>query len=540
MGAVAVRKNLRQQPDLLLKGGLLVDGTGEPPRSAHLLIRAGKIARISERPIRMTGLTMDCTGLVIAPGFIDAHSHLDAIALPRTHDELKPPLAAQGLTTAIGGACGIAAAGFREKTGFRSQMEAADQHGLPAPQWETVTELFDKLDSSGTAANIAILAGHGSARASIRGLTASPLHPYESRELLWLMESAMDQGARGVSLGLQQVPGMFARADELREIALLVKRKAKVLAVHLRAYSSRAPGVSPRGTREPRNLAALREALDLARQTGVRLQVSHMMFAGTGSWSTCESALQAIDRALADGVDVRFDIGPRTSCEISIQLLLPPWFLQKLPGGAWDEHEPLRRAAREMHRLERGAGIGPADVHLVHAGDQALAGHEGMTLADIARLMRMRPAAALVEIARRSAGRARLSMEKCGTQKLIDALARHPACLFAAGSPGGGSAGAFPRFLQIARDRHLMPLQEAVRRMSGATAERFGISDRGVLREKLAADIVVFDWENVADTTTADKPGAGPAGIEYVFINGRKVMSGGRRESALTAGIPLR
>ena len=318
----------------------------------------------------------------------------------------------------------------------------------------------------------------------------------------------MDQGARGVSLGLQYVPGTFARSEELREIALLVRRKGKVLAVHLRAFGSRAPGAPPRGAREPRNLAALREALDLARHRGPAPGLAPAL-RGHGRLAHLRERPPGHRPGPRRRRGRALRHGPRTNCETSIQLLLPPWFLQKLPG-AWDEHEPLRRAGRELHRLERGAGIGPADVHLVHAGDQALSAHEGMSLIDIARLMRMRPAAALVEIARRSAGRARLRVEKCGTQKLIDALARHPACLFAAGSPGGACAGAFPRFLQIARDRHLMPLQEAVRRMSGATAERFGITDRGVLKEKLAADIVVFDWEKVADTTTAEKPGAGP------------------------------
>ena len=238
-------KNQAQPPEVLLKGGLLVDGTGGPPRTAHLLIRAGRIHRISERSIRTTGLVIDCAGLVVAPGFIDAHSHLDAIALPRLRDELKQPLTAQGLTTAVAGNCGASAAGVREKSGFRSQMDGAASHGLPGPQWDTVGEMIEKLASSGTCANLALLAGHGTARASIRGLAPSPLHPYEGKELLWLLEHAMDQGARGVSLGLQQVPGMFARQEELKEVALLVRRKGKVLAVHLRAYSDPSPGPGP-------------------------------------------------------------------------------------------------------------------------------------------------------------------------------------------------------------------------------------------------------------------------------------------------------
>jgi N-acyl-D-amino-acid deacylase len=534
-----VKKIEKQPPDMLLKNGLVVDGTGSAPRSANLLIRAGRIHRISERPIRATGVAIECEGLIVAPGFIDPHSHLDAIALPKTCDELKYPIVAQGITTAVGGACGSSAAGFRRSSRFRAQVSSTLPCGAPVPPWETVEELVDKLSSSGACVNLALLAGHGSARASIRGLEPSPLHPYEAKELLWLLESALDQGARGVSLGLQQAPGMFARLDELKEIALLVRRKGKLLATHLRAYSARSPGVPSRPFGEPQNLAALREALDLARQTGVRLQISHLLFAGPRTWRTCEPALQAIDRAIGDGVDVRFDITPRARRDLPIGLLLPPWFIARLPGSL-DESGSLSRLAKELRRLERGLGLGANDVTLGAAGDDSLAEFEGMSLAEIARLLRMRPERALAEIARRSACRARIQIERCGTDKILDALARHPASLFSAGSPGSGSQGSFPRFLQIARDRRLLSLEETVRKMSGAAAERFGIVDRGLLKEKLAADIVVFDWQKVTDTTSAERPGAAPSGIEYVFINGRKIMSGGKRESPLTAGIPLR
>ncbi len=528
-----------QPPDMLLKNGLLVDGTGNAPRPANLLIRAGRIHRISERPIRTSGLAIECGGMIVAPGFIDAHSHIDAIALPKTCDELKHPLVAQGITTAVGGACGSSAAGFRRESGFRAQVRSTLPCEAPIPPWETVEELFDKLASSGACVNLALLAGHGSARASIRGLDPSPLHPYESKELLWLLESAMDQGARGVSLGLQQAPGMFARPDELKEVALLVRRKGKLLVVHLRAYSARAPGVPSRPLGEPQNLIALREALDLARRTGVRLQISHLLFAGPRTWRTCEPALQAIDRAIGDGVDVRFDVTPRARLELPVGLLLPPELVACLPRSL--EHGgSLGRLARELRRLERGLGLTANDITLSSAGSDELVEHEGASLAEIARLLRMRPASALAEIARRSACRARVQIERCGNDRILDALARHPACLFSAGSPGSGSQGSFPQFLALARDRRLASLEETVRKMSGATAERFGIGDRGLLKEKLAADIVVFDWERVADDAPANRASAAPPGIQYVFINGRKMMSGGKRESPLTAGVPLR
>jgi len=143
-----------------------------------------------------------------------------------------------------------------------------------------VEDYFANLSSSGASHNIALLAGHGTTRASLRGNTSSPLHPYETKELLWLLESAMDQGARGSHWGCSTSRGSSRRPDELREVALLVKRKRKILAVHLRALSSLAPGYPVRLFGEAHNLIALREMLDLARSTGVRLQISHLIFVG--------------------------------------------------------------------------------------------------------------------------------------------------------------------------------------------------------------------------------------------------------------------
>ncbi|HTO23552.1 MAG TPA: hypothetical protein VMQ10_13845, partial [Spirochaetia bacterium] len=188
--------------DILLKGGLVVDGSGGAPYTANVLVRAGKIARITPRTVRTTGVVIDCASRVVAPGFIDTQSHLDWHIPLKGHDELKYPFLAQGITTVVAGANGGAAAGFRESSTWKDRLLALPAAGLLAPQWDTVDELLQRLESSGTSQNIALMAGHGSTRISIRGMDPSPLHPYEIKELLWLLEHALDQGARGVSIGL--------------------------------------------------------------------------------------------------------------------------------------------------------------------------------------------------------------------------------------------------------------------------------------------------------------------------------------------------
>ena len=535
-----------REQDILLKGGLIVDGSGSAPWTGHLLIKGGKIHRLSARPIRTTGVVIDCTGRVIAPGFIDAHSHLDWHLPIKGHDELKYPFLAQGITTVVAGNCGSAAAGFRENSTWRSHVEGGLlKNGLLSLTWDTAEEYFSRLALSGASHNIALLAGHGSTRTSIRGNDPAPLHPYEIKELLWLLENAMEQGARGVSLGLQYEPGIFAPPEELREVAQLVRRKGKILAVHARALSALAPGYRVRPFGEAHNLIALRELLDLARLTGVRLQISHLIFVGSRTWRTADAALQLIDKAIADGVDVKFDTYPFHCGASVISVVISAWFLAKGPA-AYTDARALRRLKREIRLIEKLLGFGTSDIQVTNTLDPDLADYNGKFLNEIARLRRMNPIDTLIDISRRSGGQAKVLCHRYSNGKIMESLVKHPASLFMTdawvertGVQNPAAYGAFPRLLQLVRDRQLIPLEDAVRKMTGATAERFGLTDRGRLAQGQPADITVFDWENVRDNTTTTETSAAPTGIDYVFVNGKKIIASGRRENPLNAGVPL-
>ena len=532
--------------DILLKGGLIVDGTGGQPYAASLLIRAGRIHRISAKPVRTTGVVIDCTGRVIAPGFIDAHSHLDWHLPIKGHDELKYPFLAQGITTVVAGNCGSAAAGFREATIWKAHVASTLlKNGLLTLAWDSVEDYFSRLAASGASHNIALLVGHGSTRASIRGMDPSPLHPYETKELLWLLESAMEQGARGVSLGLQYAPGMFARPEELREIARLVKKKDKILTVHTRALSALAPGYRLRPFGEAHNLIALREMLDLARETGVRLQISHLIFVGSKTWRTADAALALIDSAIASGVDVRFDTYPYHCGASVIDVILPPWFLSR-GKEAYESPSLLRKLKRQLWLVQKLLGFGYADVQVTNVLDADLAEHNGRFLSEIARVRRMKPLDTLIDIARRSGGQAKVLCHRYSNDRIVESLIRHPASLFMTdawvereGVQNPSAFGAFPRVLQLAREKHILRVEEAVRKMTGATAERFGLNGRGLLKEGFAADITVFDWENVRDTTSVQETDIPPEGIDYVFVNGKKIIGSGKKENPLNAGVPL-
>ncbi len=523
--------------DILLKGGLIVDGSGGAPFKAHLLIRSGRIQRISSRPARTAGVVIDCEGRIVAPGFIDAHSHLDWHIPLKGHDELKYPFLAQGITTVVAGNCGMSAAGFRENSAWKERLgESPVSSGQLPVQWDSVEEYLSRIASSGASQNIALLAGHGSTRVSIRGLDNSPLHPYEIKELLWLLERAMAQGAHGVSLGLQYAPGSFAQPDELKEIATLVKKKGKVLAIHLRAFPT---------PLRAHAMAALREILDLARATGVVLQISHLLVASSRTWRSADSALSIIDEAIRDGVNVAFDATPFPVRASAISVLLPSWFLAR-GAAAYTDSRMLRKLKREIRFLERLFGLGPADIQVTNTLDPELVELNGRFLHEIARIRRMTTAEALIDLSRRSAGRARVLLHRCSTDRVVETLICHPACLYMTdawverhGVQNPSAFGAFPRLLQLARERRLMPVEEVVRKMTGAAAERFGLAGRGILKEGAPADITVFDWETVADNTSPENTSAAPSGIDYVFVNGKKIIGSGRKEHPLNAGVPL-
>ncbi len=294
--------------DILLRGGLIVDGSGGTPYTANLLVRGGKVFRISPRPIRTAGVVIECAGRVVAPGFIDAHSHLDWHIPIKGHDELKYPFLAQGITTVVAGNCGMSAAGFREGSAWKERITAMLGAGLLTAQWSSVAEYVERLEASGASQNIALMAGHGSTRASIRGADPSPLHPYEIKELLWLLEGAMDQGARGVSLGLQYEPGAFARREEIQRGRPAGQEEGE---------GARCPSA---GLRPPRDGAGQwrrwrkRWTLPARRACGCRSRTCSLPArAPGGPWKRASRPSTA---ALKDGIDVRFDFTPY-HCEAS-------------------------------------------------------------------------------------------------------------------------------------------------------------------------------------------------------------------------------
>jgi len=528
---------------LLLKNGLLVDGTGKKGAVGHLLIRGKTIEAVSERPIDIECDALDCTGKVIAPGFIDVHSHMDWVLAMEGRPELKSPFIAQGCTTFVAGNCGHGVAGFRRNSPHKEHINPGlfGEFGLA---WDSMAEYFDHLGRIGMSHNLVNLAGHGTTRLSMRWDDPSPLSTDEMQELLRLLEEALDEGAWGVSFGLQYSPGIFATSDELKQVAQLVARKGKVLSVHGRAYSCLSPGYEINlfgGT--PHNVLALQEMVDLARETDVRLQYSHLMFAGTESHRSYRQCLDVIDQARDQGVDVMTDTYPYHCGTSVINVVLPAWFREDMPANFHNE-EALKRLEGELSLMSPLVGFGYGDIQITNANDPELNQYNGLFVSEIAEKRGISPFQAAMLLSERGGRRgAWVLNHNYSNMEVIDALIQHPACLFmsdavpAKGVKNPAAYGAFPLTLQYARDRELIPLEEAVRKMTGASAERLGVKDRGLLKPGLAADVTVFDWSATRDNNTVKDTGNAPTGIHAVFINGRQVLRDGQVDPTANAGV---
>lgn len=511
---------------LLLKNGLIADGTGQRAYRGDLLIQDDKIEELAPGPIDFEGEIIDCAGKVVAPGFIDMHSHMDWVLPVRNRPDLTSPFTAQGITTFVAGNCGFGLAGFRRNSAYRDFLKARI-HDLYPVTWATMEEFLGKLRALGITHNLATLAGLGTCRASICGFEPGPLAKEQLDELVGLIKDAMDQGAHGVSLGLGYEPDIFATQTELQAVAEAVREKDKILTVHMRAYSALSGTYPLRPFGTPHNLKAIEDMVNLARETGVRLQLSHLIFVGTRTWKTFDKALAMIDAARAEGLDVMFDTYAHNAGNSIVNVFMPAWFLAR-GSRAFEEKGALARLRLEIFLMEKLLGFGYADIQLTNGIVEELNQYNGLFMTEMAHKRGMSNFRNVIDIARQTKGEARVLNHGYSTPEQVKIMMQHPASLFQTdtvvdhtGIDNPGGYGTYPRFLQYVRDDRLMTLEQVIHKMTGAAADRFQIADRGRLKQGLAADITVFDWQTVRDNTTKQNPRAAPAGIEYVIINGQ-------------------
>ncbi len=524
----------------LLKNGRVIDGSGRPAFEGSVIIEGKKIARVIEGPCPsdFDGEVVDCTGLTIAPGFIDAHSHNDWFAARQDPIPYFKPFAEQGITTQVVGNCGFSPFGYEAGTphlaliggGLFQAGEAGSDFGSFAG-WREAAEKKTPL-------NLAPLQGHGTIRTGICGYENRPLTRDELARRDSVLEQSLEQGAFGASFGLMYEPDRYATAEELESAARIVAKYNGILTVHARALSAASTSYSPPFGGRPHNLRALDEMMALARRTGVKLQYSHLIFVGESSWKTVDESLELIDRFRAEGYDFAYDLYSMTFGVSVITVVLPSWYLSMPPAKRSSPWARLRLAA-EVSLTKKILGFGFEDIMIAWIGE----GYEalcGKRVSEIAREWKMSELDTYIKLVELSQARGRVNMYKYYHEDIVTRLIRHKPSLFMTdawieekGVQNASAYGAYPKFLALSREGRGLPLEETVNKMTGAVADRFSLKGRGYLREGCAADITVFNAATVAHN--GDEP-VRPRGIEYVYINGKKVVSGGLADESTMEG----
>jgi N-acyl-D-amino-acid deacylase len=518
--------------DLLIENGTIVDGSGEPGRPGSVGISGERISVLedgAQRPAYV-GRSIDASGKVVAPGFIDLHSHSGLMILV---DPRHEPKVRQGVTTEVIGVDGLSYAPMPSQADLEALIEMnAGLDGAPriAADWQSVESYLDRFDGQ-VSVNIGMLIGNSALRISRLGWDDVPADYTAVADMRAMLRDAMAAGALGLSSGLDYPPGAFAATDELASLTAEASLHGGFYHTHVRY---------PLGDRY---LDPFREAIEIGRRGGAPVHITHFYHRQTHPGGP-EPLLALVDDARAEGLDVTFDMYPYEWASTRLLIQLPQWI--QAGGPATLKERLADRVARARVRAElreRGAAYtalaGWADVRLGYFAAPQNLRWEGLTLSDVMNDRGVDAVDAICDLLLEED--LRVNQVTTGPwHETMHHFVVHPVGMFGTDStfigdkPSPRTYGSYPRVLgEFVRERALLGLEEAVRKMTSAPAARLGLGDRGLLRDGYLADVVVFDPETVTSNATYDEPRRFPDGIEYVLVNGVVVVDQGQHTGAL-------
>jgi len=520
----------------LIRGAQVIDGSKGEPFRGDIAVEKGVITEVSpsikggEQPV------IDADGLVAAPGFIDIHSHTDLTIFKHPLAESK---ALQGVTTEVIGNCGIGAfpVNNERKSVLIDYLKIHDFH-LPSDglSWNNFTQYADELDRIGLGLNLAPLVAHGALRIAILGAEDRAPSDRELEKLKTLLTESLEQGAWGLSTGLIYPPGSFAKTEELVDLAKILARYEALYTTHIRGEGDTV-------------MEALDEAIAIGKKSGARVEVSHLKAMGKDNWGRGKEALLKLEKARLSGVDIAADQYPYEATSTSLTALVPA---RAHAGGV---SELLKRlASSEAERLqgeillEMNKRGGPSRIVIAEIGSAKNARLSGKNLSQIGEFWNCAPETAVMRL---------LLEEKAAVGAVYFSLSEDDVAAIlssdqvSVGSDGTGmkieedsgisthprSYGTFPRILGVfTREKGILSLAKAIHKMTGLTASRLGLKNRGLIKPGLTADLVLFDPLTIRDQSTFDHPHQYATGVVYSWVNGCPIV----QEGIITGNTPGR
>lgn len=490
--------------DVLIRNARVVDGSGNPWFRADVGVKGGRIAAVGSFRNATAGRVIDARERIVAPGFIDVHTHIEngIEKVPRADNYLL-----DGVTTVVTGNCGGSE--------------------FPLSDW------FAKLEQAGIGINVASLIGHNTVRKHVMGTANRLATTEEIARMQALVEEAMTQGAVGFSTGLIYIPGTYSNADEVAALAKPAGKHGGVYASHMRDEGAKV-------------LEAIGEAVRAGREAGARVQLSHFKIDNRRLWGAAGKSLALVERYRREGVDVVVDQYPYDRSSTNLGITLPSWALADGPDAVKERlasPATRRRIAAEMLKKLRELG----HLNYSYATVATFAperSYEGKTISQI-NVMKKRPGTVSAEIRTildlMAAGGAQMVYHSMGAAD-VDQIMRYPNTAvasdggvreFGSGVPHPRSYGTNARVLaEYVRKRHVLTVEDAIRRMTSLPARTFALRDRGLVREGMAADILVIDPEKVADKATFQDPHRYSEGFDWVLVNGTVMVEDGKLTEA--------